>query len=162
MNEQAICLVLLDVDGVLTDGSLWVGPNDMEFKRFNVKDGLGIALLKNNGIEVGVITGRHSSAVTTRMYDLKVTLVFQGVADKLACYETILQQHQLQDRQVAYMGDDLPDLPILQRVGLSAAPSDAVPEVARIVQFHAPYPGGAGAVRALAEFILKAQNKWNY
>jgi 3-deoxy-D-manno-octulosonate 8-phosphate phosphatase (KDO 8-P phosphatase) len=162
MAWEDIRLVLMDGDGVLTDGTLWLGPNQEEFKRFHVRDGLGIVLLKSNGIETGVISGRYSAALAHRMEELKVTLVYQGVTDKLACYREVLAKCHLEDKQVAYMGDDLPDLPILEVVGLAAAPLDAVPEVMHKVFFRAPYPGGSGAVRALAEFILKSQGKWGY
>lgn len=160
MAARDIKLVLLDVDGVLTDGSLWIGPAGEECKRFHVRDGFAMVTLQKNGIAVGIITGRASPCVAQRMQELKIELVQQGINDKLACYESILRQRALTDDQVTYMGDDLPDLPILRRVGLPAAPADAVPEVLQVAAFIAPVPGGCGAVRALAELILKAQGKW--
>lgn len=161
MNKsEQIKLVLLDVDGVLTDGSLWIGPEGQEFKKFHVRDGLGIAMLKKQAIEVGIISGRHSLSLQHRAKELKIEILYQGVTDKLAVYQEVLKEYLFTESQTAYMGDDLPDIPILERVGLSAAPLDAAPEVCKIVHFHAPYPGGGGAVRALAEFILKSQQKW--
>lgn len=162
MQLDDISLVLLDVDGVLTDGSLWIGDNGEIVKKFYVRDGLGITLLKKHGIDVGIVTGRFSTIVLQRAQELKIDIVYQGVSDKLSVYEKILEERHLGDAQVAYMGDDLPDIPILKRVGLPAAPCDAVSEVLNIALFCAPYPGGLGAVRALAEFILKRQNKWCY
>jgi 3-deoxy-D-manno-octulosonate 8-phosphate phosphatase (KDO 8-P phosphatase) len=156
MSVAAIRLVLLDVDGVLTDGSIYIGANGEEYKKFHVRDGLGMVMLQRHGIAVGIISGRASSAVAHRMQELKITLVYQDVHDKLACYEKILRERGLTDRDVAYMGDDLPDLPVLRRVGLAAAPADAVPEVREAASFVAPLPGGCGAVRALSDFILKA------
>lgn len=162
MPAANIALVLLDVDGVLTDGSLWIGVDGEAVQRFHARDGMGIALLQQHGIPVGIISGRSSRAVLQRAKELKISDVYQGVADKLAVYEEILQRYHLRDECVAYMGDDLPDLPVLKRAGLSAAPRDAVPEVLRLVEFCAPCPGGCGAVRSLGEFILKAQHKWPY
>ena len=164
MIEKYISLVLLDVDGVLTDGSLWIGPEGEIAKRFNVKDGLGIKLLQENNIDVGIITGRFSKALETRLEELHINtkLVFQGVSKKLHIYEKILKELQINKENVAYMGDDLPDIPVLEKVGLPAAPSNAAPEVKRIATFLAPCAGGDGAVRALAEYILKSQDRWPY
>lgn len=157
-----IRLVLLDVDGVLTDGSLWIGEQGEYCKRFHVRDGMGIVTLQKRGIKVGIITGRSSKALAKRLEELKITLVYQGISDKLPVYQEILHKYGVDDYQVAYMGDDLPDIPLLKRVGLAAAPSDAVAEVKKLAHFCAPYCGGNGAVRALAEYILKAQGMWDY
>jgi 3-deoxy-D-manno-octulosonate 8-phosphate phosphatase (KDO 8-P phosphatase) len=160
MSAQDIRLVLLDVDGVLTDGRLWYGPEGEVFKAFHARDGLGVRLLQESGIEVGIITGRSSEIVVRRAADLHIQCVFQGAKDKIDAYEKIVRERKILDEQVAYMGDDLPDIPVLERVGLPACPSDAVPEVMSRARFRSSEPGGLGAVRTLAEFILKSRNGW--
>ncbi|WP_372371714.1 KdsC family phosphatase [Candidatus Uabimicrobium sp. HlEnr_7] len=148
-------MLLLDVDGVLTDGSIFLDKNGEEIKRFNVKDGLGIKKLQQQGIEVGVITGRSSLALHHRLAKLNVTLIYENIQEKLPVYEQILVEKNLVDEDVCYMGDDLPDLPILKRVKISGCPSDAVDEVQEICQFKSGRKGGRGAVREFADFILK-------
>ena len=114
-----ISLLLLDVDGVLTDGAIIIDDRGVESKQFHVRDGQGISLLLRAGVDVGFVTGRRSNVVRHRAKDLGVRLVYQGVADKLACYEAIKREHKLKDNQIAYVGDDLIDLPVLRRVGLA-------------------------------------------
>lgn len=162
MSLKSIKLLLLDVDGVLTDGTLWFSPEGETVKSFYVRDGLGLVMLQKKGIRVGVITGRHSPALLKRLEDLKINLVYQGIPDKIVAYEEILRKENLTDKEVAYMGDDVPDLTLLKRVGFAAAPADAIPEVKKIVHFVTSENGGRGAVRALVEAILKAQGKWDY
>lgn len=162
MAAKDVKIVLLDSDGVLTDGSIWVGENGELAQKYYVRDGLAIQMLQQNSIKVGVITGRVSKSLPKRLEDLKVTLLYQGAKDKIKVYEEILQQEGLTDKEVAYMGDDWPDFQLLQRVGFSAAPSDAIPEVLKIVNFVSPFPGGRGAIRSMVEAILKAQGKWKY
>jgi 3-deoxy-D-manno-octulosonate 8-phosphate phosphatase (KDO 8-P phosphatase) len=157
-----IRLVVLDVDGVLTDGVLFYGPRGEELKCFSVRDGLAIRMLRSAGIEVGVITGRSTEALAARCRDLGIRedLVIQGSRDKSADLDRIEQRLELTDRQIAVMGDDLPDVPVLERAGFSACPADASPEVAAVCDLVCGAPGGRGAVRELAELLLKARGLW--
>ncbi len=150
-----IRLVLLDVDGVLTDGRIWYGPDGEAMKAFDVKDGHGIVLLRDH-LEFGVISGRPGGSAGKRLEELRVKHLVFGQRDKLAGYAT-LAHLGIPDEAVAYMGDDVNDLPLLARVGLSAAPADARPEVRQAVHFVATRPGGRGAVRELCELIRKAK-----
>ena len=147
-RAQTIRLLVLDVDGVLTDGSLtFTGEGELS-KTFNVRDGLGIKLLQAAGIEVAILTGRTSSIVAHR-------------ADELGMTRVELTEAKLQPENIAYMGDDLPDIPCLKLAGLAATPADGSPELDAVVDWRAPVPGGRGAVRAFAERILRAQGKWD-
>ncbi|MEO5378306.1 MAG: phenylphosphate carboxylase subunit delta [Magnetococcus sp. DMHC-6] len=159
-RAQAVKLVALDVDGVLTDGGLWFNDVGQEMKRFFVRDGMGIRLLLESGITVGCITARHSDVVTCRSRELGLSFLHQGVHDKWACLQQELAQRGLDASQCAYMGDDLIDLPVLIRVGLACAPVDADLEVRSRVHWVASKSSGAGAVRELAEGILKIQGNW--
>lgn len=155
-----IKLLLLDVDGVLTDGRIIVDDRGVETKQFHVRDGHGIALLKRAGIEVGFITGRSSAVVRHRAKELGVSLVYQGVANKLDCYEEIKRQQGLDDERVAYVGDDMIDLPVLLRVGLAFSVADGWSGLSTAVDYVTDSAGGQGAVREVAELLLKAQRKW--
>jgi 3-deoxy-D-manno-octulosonate 8-phosphate phosphatase (KDO 8-P phosphatase) len=159
---EPIRLLVLDVDGVLTDGTLYYSSNGEEFKTFNVRDGLGLRLLMDSGFEVGVITGRSSPAVSARCAELglKEKLVFLGSKDKDADLDKLLAILEITDQQMAAMGDDLPDLPMLGRAGFSFCPADAAPEVAAGCHHVCGNDGGRGAVREAAELLLKAQGKW--
>ncbi len=160
-NKAAgIKLLLLDVDGVLTDGRIIIDDNGIETKQFDVRDGQGISLLMRAGIDVGFITGRTSRVVDHRARDLGVRLVFQGISDKLSCYDEIKRQLALKDNQIAFVGDDMVDLPVLSRVGLSLSVSDGWPELSGAVDYITAAPGGHGAVREVAELLLKSQGKW--
>lgn len=153
-------LLLLDVDGVLTDGRIILDDRGVETKHFHVRDGQGIALLKRAGVEVGFITGRKSTVVRHRAEDLAVRLVYQGVANKLACYDQIKRQLKLTDDQIAYVGDDIIDLPVLERAGLAISVADGWPDLISAVDYVTAADGGQGAVREVAELLLKAQGKW--
>jgi len=155
-----IRLLLLDVDGVLTDGRIIIDDRGVETKHFHVRDGQGISLLKRSGIEVGLITGRSSKAVQHRAKELRVTLLFQGVQDKLRIYEAIKQKTRWRDGQVAYVGDDIIDLPVLRRVGLAVMVGDGSAELKPVADYVTAAKGGMGAVREVAELLLKAQDKW--
>ena len=159
---EPIRLLVLDVDGVLTDGSLYYGAEGESLKRFHVRDGLAVRLLLAVGIHVAVVTGRSSEAVRRRLLDLGVPdeLVIQGSRDKAADLDRLEARLGLEDRQVAAMGDDLPDLPLLERSGFAACPADAAPEVVAFCQVVCGATGGRGAVRELAELILKGQGRW--
>lgn len=156
-----IKLLLLDVDGVLTDGRIIVDDRGVESKQFHVRDGQGIALLKRAGIEIGFMTGRSSAVVRHRAKDLGVDLVYQGVADKPACYAKIKRERGLKDEQIAYMGDDLADLPVLLRAGLAFSVADGWSGLSSAVDYVTAVAGGQGAVREVAELLLKAQGNWS-
>lgn len=155
-----IRLMVLDVDGVLTDGRLYFGPQGEALKAFDVRDGHGIKLLMAGGIEVAILTARRSDIVTARMRELGVARVLQGQSDKRAALAALLAELGLAAEQCGYMGDDLPDLGALQLAGFAAAPADAAPEVLAAAHWVAPREGGRAAVRATAEFVLRAQNRW--
>ena len=164
MNKQRIKdirLLLLDVDGVMTDGGIVYDNNGVETKRFHVRDGHGLKLLQRGGIEVGIITGRESVIVENRAAELGITRVFQGAKNKIEPYKQILAQSGYADYQVAYVGDDLVDLPILRRVGFAVAVADAVEELRPWVDYITSTPGGRGAVREVCDLILKQSGKWD-
>ncbi|MBF0610138.1 MAG: HAD-IIIA family hydrolase [Magnetococcales bacterium] len=160
-KAQKIKLVALDVDGVLTDGGIVLHETGSESKRFYVRDGLGIRLLARAGITVGLITARHSQLVVRRGQELNLAFVHQGIKNKWAALQGEMNQRNLVAWQCAYMGDDLVDLDLLSRVGLSATPADGQPEVMERVDWIASHKGGWGAVRELAEQILKARGEWS-
>ncbi|MDD2464260.1 MAG: HAD hydrolase family protein [Desulfobulbus sp.] len=156
-RAKQVQLLLLDVDGVLTDGSLIYSSEGVEAKCFNTQDGLGLRLLQDSGVAVGIITARTSPMVERRAQELRIAHLFQGHSDKLTAYESILKETGLRPPQTAYMGDDLMDLPILNRVGLAAAPANAVAEVRQRVHYTTERSGGFGAVREVCDLILEAQ-----
>ena len=149
-----IKLIVLDVDGVLTDGNIYYDNLGNEYKSFNVKDGYGIKRAITSGIEVAVISGRSSKTVEKRCKELGITKVFQGVSDKLSVLRQLCDELQVSFEEVAAMGDDLPDIPILSVVGFSGAPADAVEEVKKVVRFCCKREGGRGAVREFIDHIL--------
>ena len=155
-----IKLVLLDVDGTLTDGGIYRGNNGEELKRFNVKDGYAIVNAQKLGIEFGIITGRKSELVEIRAKELKIKYLYQGISEKTVILEEIMKKTGLTKEEIAYMGDDLNDVLIMKQVGLSGAPKDAVNEVIQIADFISEKNGGSGAVRAFVEHILKKDGKW--
>jgi 3-deoxy-D-manno-octulosonate 8-phosphate phosphatase (KDO 8-P phosphatase) len=156
-----IKLLLLDVDGVLTDGGIIIDDKGAETKRFDVRDGLGISLLLGAGIEVGFITGRSSPVVIRRARELGVRMVYQGVQDKAAVYVKIKNKLRLEDEEIAYIGDDIVDLAILREAGLGIAVKDGWPGLKRQVHHVTEARGGRGAVREIAELLLRAQGKWD-
>jgi len=157
-KAEAIKLVVLDVDGVMTDGTLtYGGATESEWKSFYVKDGLGIKLLQRQGIQVAIITGRLSEAVERRAQELEIKMLVQGREDKGAALRELLDSMALDYSTVAYMGDDLPDLAALRLAGLATCPCDATEAVLKLADWVAPVAGGRGAVRALCDFILTAQ-----
>lgn len=154
----------MDVDGVLTDGRIWLlswpDGSAQEIKGFSAYDGAGLKLARAGGLRTGVITGRESAAMTRRAKEVDMEFVYQGRGEKLPTYLKILREARVKDEEVAYIGDDLPDLRVLARVGLAIAVANAVPEVKRAVHFVTKAAGGNGAVREVVELILKAQAKW--
>ncbi|MFO8057392.1 MAG: HAD-IIIA family hydrolase [bacterium] len=159
-KAAGIKLLLLDVDGVLTDGTVYVGPEGEALKAFNVRDGTGIKWLQRAGLEVGLLTGRQSSQVAVRARELKIEIVVQDAKQKLPAFRDILSGHGLAAEEVAFMGDDLLDLPVLRRAGLALAPADAEDRVKEEVDWISAKCGGQGAVREACELILKATGKW--
>ena len=155
-----IKLLLLDVDGVLTDGGIIIDSRGVETKRFDVKDGQGIALLVRAGISVGFVTSRSSPVVARRAKELGVRIVYQGVRDKADAYNEIKKNTGLQDGQIAFVGDDIPDLALMQRAGFAVAVKDSWPGVKLRADYVTQAKGGCGAVREVSELLLKAQNTW--
>lgn len=153
---KKIKMLLLDVDGVMTDGGIYFSESGDEMKKFNIQDGYGIVKFRRTGREVGIITGRVSKIVARRAEELGITEVHQNLENKLAAFEAIKQKTGLPDEAFAYVGDDEFDLPVLVRVGFSAAPANAVPSVAKKVDFVTKRNGGDGAVREVIELILHA------
>lgn len=187
-RAKRIKLILMDVDGVLTDGTIWLFPapagaeqqtasaaaaradsggyaiassNIVEAKGFHAHDGTAISLARLAGIKAGVITKRISETVALRARDLRLDHVHQGAADKVAVLEKILAQEKLEAREVAYLGDDIIDLPVMRRCGLAIATANARKEVKQEAHFVTPHAGGAGAARDAVEYVLRAQGKWN-
>jgi 3-deoxy-D-manno-octulosonate 8-phosphate phosphatase (KDO 8-P phosphatase) len=147
-------LLILDVDGTLTDGTITYDSLGREVKSFSVKDGYGIVELLRRGVKVAVVSGRYSSLVEKRFRELGVSDIVQGVSDKLAVAKELAQKYGLSLSEVAAMGDDLPDLPLLKTVGISAAPADAAPQVKVVVNFVSRKEGGKGAVREFIDYLL--------
>jgi YrbI family 3-deoxy-D-manno-octulosonate 8-phosphate phosphatase len=158
---QPIELVLSDVDGVLTDGILVLDNQGMESKRFHVRDGVAIRLWQKAGYRFGMVTQRSSQVLKIRAAELRVEIVRQSIDDKLTTMHEIVDTLGLAPEQVCYLGDDLPDLPVLRAVGLGVAVADAAAEVRQAAHYVTAAPGGFGAVRETIETILKAQRRWN-
>ena len=156
-----IKLLLLDVDGVLTDGRIIYDNNGVESKAFHVRDGHGLKLVQRAGIEVGIITGRSSRVVEQRAAELGISLLYQGAKNKLEPYRQILADRDLCDEQVAYVGDDVVDLPILRRVGFACTVADGVSDIKPYVDYVASLPGGAGAVREICDLLLRRSGRWD-
>jgi 3-deoxy-D-manno-octulosonate 8-phosphate phosphatase (KDO 8-P phosphatase) len=156
-RASRIRLVIFDVDGVLTDGSLFIGDDGQEYKAFNSRDGHGMVMLQESGVLIGVITGRTSQVVRIRMESLGVAHLFQGCRDKLPAYEALKADLGLEDDVIAYVGDDLVDLPIMRRVGLAIAVADAHHLVRGHAHLCTQACGGRGAAREVCELIMEAQ-----
>ena len=163
-RAKKIRILLMDVDGVLTDGRIWLlsrrDGTASEIKGFSAYDGAGLKLARAAGLRTGLITGRESTAVSQRAQECEIEFVYQKRATKLGAYEEILRETGASDLEVAYVGDDLPDLPLLQRAGLAVAVANAAPEVKRAAHYVTSRSGGEGAVREVIELIVKAQGKW--
>lgn len=159
-RARRVRLILLDVDGVLTDGTVDIHGAGDESKSFFIRDGLSIVWARREGVEVGLLSGRPSEATTRRAAELGLTIVSQGRSDKRVAFADILRSHDLAAADVAYMGDDLVDLPVLGQAGLSTAPADAVDDVRSRVDWVSRHRGGRGAVRELVELVLAAQGRW--
>lgn len=156
-RAAAVRLVAFDVDGTMTDGTLYIGPGAEAMKGFSVRDGFGLALMREAGLKIAIVTARQSAIVATRAAELRFDAVAQSAADKAAALRELAQRFALGLHQVAYMGDDWPDLPALALAGLAAAPADASAPVARAAHWVASRPAGHGAVRELAEWLLESR-----
>ena len=156
-----IKLFITDVDGVMTDGSLILGNNGEEFKSFNSQDGMGIKLLQKKGIDIAIITGRKSSIVKNRAEELAIKEVYQGVDDKIKIFNQLLSKYSLTANEVSYIGDDVNDLPVLNKVGLSFSVKNGIQKVKDEVDYVTKKSGGKGAVREAAEFVLKIKNDFS-
>ncbi len=159
-RARRVRLLLMDVDGTLTDGTIFVLPDGEEVRSFNVRDGLGILLAQMAGLRAGIITGKESKCVAVRAARLRLAEIHQGAVDKIKTLDGILARNGLPAEAVAYIGDDLGDLDVLLAVGLAGAVGDAHPDVKAHAQFICRAAGGRGAVREFIEFILKAQGRW--
>jgi 3-deoxy-D-manno-octulosonate 8-phosphate phosphatase (KDO 8-P phosphatase) len=157
---KGIKLLILDVDGVMTDGRIIMDSEGREIKNFNVRDGHGIKILQRYGIKVAILTGRKSKVVEYRAKDLEIGDVYQKVFNKKEVFQKILKKHKLSADATAFMGDDIVDIPVLKSVGFSAAVADAVDVVKQSVDYVTKNNGGHGAVREVCEMILQAQGKW--
>jgi 3-deoxy-D-manno-octulosonate 8-phosphate phosphatase (KDO 8-P phosphatase) len=160
-KAKDVKLVILDVDGVMTDGRIVIDDNGLEQRNFDIKDGLGVVALQMTGVEVAIITSKKSGSVRHRAEELKIKRFHEGIRKKTEPYEQMLAEMGISDAQVAYVGDDLVDLSLMKRVGLPIAVADAVDEVREAAAWVTRAPGGRGAVREAAEMILKAQGKWD-
>lgn len=159
-RARAIKLLICDVDGVLTDGSVFLGNNGEELKAFNIKDGFGLRAAQKFGLQIALITGRQSKLVERRAAELDIGHVYQGNANKRGAFADLLSKLALRPAEVAHVGDDLPDLPLFLQVGLAAAPADAHPTMLAHAHFVAQASGGAGAVREVCDLLLQAQGHW--
>jgi 3-deoxy-D-manno-octulosonate 8-phosphate phosphatase (KDO 8-P phosphatase) len=157
---RALRLVLSDVDGVMTDGSILLLPDGTEAKAFNIRDGLGVVLAHAAGLRTGILSGRHSEATARRAAELGMAVVRQGVRDKTAGLREVLAEQDLEPHEVAYIGDDVNDLPVFTEVGLSAAPADAPMEVRLQAFMVTEAAGGRGCLREFVEAILRARGSW--
>ncbi|MGL5000589.1 MAG: KdsC family phosphatase [Cetobacterium sp.] len=155
-----IKLIVLDVDGTLTDGKLYISNSGDEMKAFSVKDGLGISQAISQGKEIAIITGKISEIVNKRSKELGIKEIHQGIKNKIATLDSILEKHNISYENVAYMGDDLIDLAVMKKCKLAGAPKDSVEEVLKISDFISTKNGGDGAVREFIEYILKKENLW--
>lgn len=160
-RARRIRLILLDVDGVLTDGTVLMHGDGTESKAFHIRDGAAIVWAMQAGIEIGVLSARASAATTQRTSQLGMKIVAQGVASKKIEFARILAETGLDEEAVAYMGDDLLDIAVLERAGLAAAPADAAPETRAAAHWVSPSAGGRGAVREFIELVLRSQGRWD-
>lgn len=159
-KASKIKAVVFDVDGVLTDGSLTFDENGTEYKTFNAKDGQGIVMLNHAGFVTAIITARKNGTVRHRFENLGMTKLYEGQKNKILALESFIKEFNLKAEEIAYMGDDLPDICVLKTVGLACAPADAVEEVLDVAEFISQKNGGKGAVREMCNFILKNTGKY--
>ncbi len=154
---KRIKLIILDVDGVLTDGSIIIGSDKTEYKAFNVKDGSGISLAGHVGMKFAIISGRFSEVITLRAAELKIEAVYQDIMEKLGPYEELKRDLGLKDGDICFIGDEIIDLPVFEKCGFSAAPADAVADVKKAADYACKKDGGKGCVREVSDMVLTAQ-----
>jgi YrbI family 3-deoxy-D-manno-octulosonate 8-phosphate phosphatase len=159
-KAKRVRCIVLDVDGVLTEGRITLDEEGKEWKSFDVKDGQGIVLARSAGIRIAFLSGRRSDVVSRRGAELSVDRIYQGAGEKGGVMDRLFEEEDLAGDEVAYLGDDLPDLPAMKKAGLSCAVGDAVAEVRENADWIAQRPGGRGAVRELVEFVLRSQGRW--
>jgi 3-deoxy-D-manno-octulosonate 8-phosphate phosphatase (KDO 8-P phosphatase) len=159
---QDISTFVFDVDGVLTDGGVLLLENGLQARRMNIKDGLALQMAIQNGYKVVIVSGGASEPVIRRLQYLGLNEIYLGLKDKLKFLDAYLEQHGLGWKEVLYMGDDLPDLPVLQKAGLSSCPADAAIEVKKLSHYISPFEGGYGCVRDVIEKVLKLNDHWRY
>ncbi len=159
---KAVRAFILDVDGVLTDNTVHVTESGEQLRTMNIRDGLGLKIALRNGFPVCIITGGRSLGVIKRLSGLGIEHIYSGVEEKWPVFQQFLHTFGLKATEICYMGDDLPDLEILRKVGLSACPADAVPEIINTVDYISPRVGGAGCVRDVVEKVLKVQGRWKF
>ncbi len=157
---KKIKIIILDVDGVMTDGKIIYGSNGDDVKEFDVRDGHGIKLAVRAGLDVAIITGRTSQIIARRAKELGIERVYEKALNKVEAFNDILKKGDYTAEETAYIGDDLPDIPVMRRAGFSVAVNDAVEEVAEIADYIAENAGGCGAIREILDIILKTQGKW--
>jgi 3-deoxy-D-manno-octulosonate 8-phosphate phosphatase (KDO 8-P phosphatase) len=155
-----ITTFIFDIDGVLTDGSIIASDSGEYLRTFNIKDGYALQLAVKRGYHVCILSGGRGAAMQKRFEGLGINNIFLGVSDKVAIYNTLISDYNLTPAEILYMGDDIPDLKIMQLVGLATCPADAVPEIKAISQYISPYTGGKTAVRDIIEKVLRVQHKW--
>ncbi len=160
-RASRIKLLLMDCDGVLTDGRLWLLEGGDEHKSFDTRDGLGLHLFHRAGLKSGIISGRRSSGLERRGHELAIEFVRQGDPDKIAAFEDVLRLAGVDENEVAFVGDDLNDIPVMQRSELAVAVADAVEETRSVAHYVTQAAGGRGAVREVVELILKSQGLWS-
>ena len=161
-NSRNIKLLVLDVDGVLSDGKIIISNNGNEYKNFDVKDGLGLVLVQKLGMKVAVITGKSSRIVADRLVALGLDSddIFQGQKNKLNAYQILKDKYLLKDSEIAYMGDDLQDITLMNRVGVSASPADCIAVVREYADYNCKHNGGNGAVREFCEYLMKQKGQY--
>jgi 3-deoxy-D-manno-octulosonate 8-phosphate phosphatase (KDO 8-P phosphatase) len=160
-RASKVSFILLDVDGVLTDGRIVIGSDGHEAREFFVRDGMGIRIGQESGLTVGLLSGRESAVVTARAAELGITELHQGVRHKAVCFREILTRNGLTPDAVCYMGDDVIDVPVLRLAGLSVAPADAAPEARQAAHYVTERQGGRGAVREMIDLVLRAKGMWD-
>jgi len=158
---KKIKLLILDVDGVMTNGEIVLDEQGRELKIFNVQDGFGIVLFRQAGYKTAILSARSTGSVTARAKDLKMNRIYQNARPKIKVYNKLIRELKIKDDQVCFIGDDLPDIEVLKRVGFSVTVPNAAGEVKKIVDYVAKSEGGQGAVREVIELILKVHNKWS-
>ncbi|MCX7697920.1 MAG: HAD-IIIA family hydrolase [Candidatus Goldbacteria bacterium] len=157
---KKIKYIFLDVDGVLTDGKIIVGSNDTEYKNFDVKDGVGIYIAQNMGINFAILSGRYSKVIELRARELKIDIVYQDLKKKIDAYEEIKNKFAIKDEEICFIGDDLIDIPVMKKCGFSVAPKDACDEIKQIADYVCKKKGGEGCVREFIDILLKAKGLW--